>query len=295
MRTIARPLRRIAAVSLLALTLMASAGLSRAQEASLEDAQNELDTLKDDLGAAIDRYNEVLAELEDIQAQRMVINHEVEQIAKNMLTLEDHAVELARSLYKGGGIAELETLVTARSIADLSTQLKYLETSGEAGLDVFGRLAADRERLEERLDDLDAAREATAVAVSEADDLRARIAGAIAEQKEEIERLDAALAARAEEVVSSPAPSSVASAPVPPPSSEADWEAIAMCESGGNWHIDSYYDGGLQFHPNTWLAYGGGQYARYAWQATKEQQIAIAERVLKGQGPGAWPNCFQWK
>ena len=90
MRTIARPMRRIAAVSLLALTLVASAGLSRAQEASLEDAQNELDTLKGDLGAAIDRYNEVLDELEDIQARRMVINHEVEQIAKNMLTLEDH-------------------------------------------------------------------------------------------------------------------------------------------------------------------------------------------------------------
>ncbi len=68
-----------------------------------------------------------------------------------------------------------------------------------------------------------------------------------------------------------------------------------MCESGQRWHLDSTYDGGLQFHPDTWLAYGGGQYARYAWQATREQQIAIAERVLKGQGPGAWPNCFQWK
>jgi hypothetical protein len=85
------------------------------------------------------------------------------------------------------------------------------------------------------------------------------------------------------------------SPPPPPPSSEADWDAIAMCESGGDWHIDSTYDGGLQFHPDTWLAYGGGRYARYAWQATREQQIAIAERVLAAQGPGAWPVCFQWK
>ncbi|MBW3595587.1 MAG: transglycosylase family protein [Actinobacteria bacterium] len=127
------------------------------------------------------------------------------------------------------------------------------------------------------------------------EDLRAQIAGAIATQKDEIQALDAKLAREAEKVVAAPAPVQVASPPVPPPSSEADWDAIAMCESGGNWHLDGYYDGGLQFHPQTWLGYGGGQYARYAWQATREQQIAIGERVLKGQGPGAWPNCFQWK
>ena len=78
----------------------------------------------------------------------------------------------------------------------------------------------------------------------------------------------------------------------PASASEYDWTAVAQCESGGNWHINSTYDGGLQFHPNTWLAYGGGRYARYAYQATREQQIAIAEKVLAGQGPGAWPNCF---
>lgn len=73
----------------------------------------------------------------------------------------------------------------------------------------------------------------------------------------------------------------------------ADWEAISMCESSGRWHIDSTYDGGLQFHPDTWLGFGGGEFARYAWQATKWQQIAIAERVLVVQGPQAWPNCFR--
>ncbi|HEX2049796.1 MAG TPA: transglycosylase family protein [Actinomycetota bacterium] len=73
----------------------------------------------------------------------------------------------------------------------------------------------------------------------------------------------------------------------------ADWEAVSMCESSGRWHIDSTYDGGLQFHPNTWLGFGGGEFARYAWQATKWQQIAIAERVLVVQGPQAWPNCFR--
>ena len=295
MRTTGRPMRLIAVVSLLALALVASAPLSRAQEAALEDAESELDSLQGELGATLDRYNELHEELEGIQARRAVIEAEVENIAQDMLGLEDRAVRLAQELYKGGGIAGLETLVSAKSIADVATQLKYLETSGEAGLDVFGRLASDRQQLEVRLDELDEAREATALAVSEMDDLRAEIAGAIATQKDEIEALDTELAQEAERVVASPPPVQVVTAPVPPPSSEADWDAIAMCESGGNWHLDGYYDGGLQFHPQTWLGYGGGAYARYAWQATREQQIAIAERVLKGQGPGAWPNCFQWK
>lgn len=295
MCTGARPTRLIAVVALLAVALVASAPLSRAQEAALEDAENELDELQGDLSQTIDRYNELHAELEAIQARRMVIEAVVQDIANDMLGLEQRAVRLAQELYKGGGIAAVETLVSARSIAEIATQLKYLETSGEAGLDVFGELASDRRDLEVRLDELDEAREATAIAVSEMDGLRAKIAGAIATQQDEIAALDAELAREAENVVASPPPVDVVTAPVPPPSSEADWDAIAMCESGGNWHIDSYYDGGLQFHPQTWLGYGGGMYARYAWQATREQQIAIAERVLKGQGPGAWPNCFQWK
>lgn len=73
----------------------------------------------------------------------------------------------------------------------------------------------------------------------------------------------------------------------------ADWEAVAMCESSGDWHIDSQFDGGLQFHPVTWLGFGGAEFGRYAYQASKIEQIAIAERVLAIQGPGAWPNCFE--
>jgi len=73
----------------------------------------------------------------------------------------------------------------------------------------------------------------------------------------------------------------------------ADWEAVAMCESSGDWHIDSQFDGGLQFHPLTWLGFGGAEFGRYAHQASKIEQIAIAERVLAIQGPGAWPNCFE--
>lgn len=69
------------------------------------------------------------------------------------------------------------------------------------------------------------------------------------------------------------------------------WDRLAECESSGNWHIDAYHDGGLQFLPATWTAYGGGQYARYAWQATRAEQIEIAKRVQRAAGWGQWPVC----
>jgi LysM repeat protein len=97
--------------------------------------------------------------------------------------------------------------------------------------------------------------------------------------------------------VSIPQASPPAAAPVstaaPASSGGANWSAIAACESGGNWSASTgngFY-GGLQFTEQTWLGYGGGQYASSANQATKAQQIAVAERVLAGQGIGAWPAC----
>ncbi|MFI7543930.1 transglycosylase family protein [Actinoplanes sp. NPDC049599] len=72
-----------------------------------------------------------------------------------------------------------------------------------------------------------------------------------------------------------------------------NWDAIAQCESGGNWSINTgngYY-GGLQFSRGTWKAYGGGKYASTANRASRAEQIRIAEKVLKGQGIGAWPTC----
>ncbi|MFI9628977.1 transglycosylase family protein [Streptomyces sp. NPDC052042] len=71
------------------------------------------------------------------------------------------------------------------------------------------------------------------------------------------------------------------------------WEKVAACEATGDWHINSGngYFGGLQFSRSTWAAYGGTVYAPRADLATRNEQIAIAEKVLEGQGPGAWPRC----
>lgn len=72
--------------------------------------------------------------------------------------------------------------------------------------------------------------------------------------------------------------------------SESTWDALAQCESGGNWGINTGngFGGGLQFVPSTWAAYGG---TGSSHTASKAEQIRVAENVLKGQGWGAWPAC----
>src|SRR3954463_3974483 len=74
---------------------------------------------------------------------------------------------------------------------------------------------------------------------------------------------------------------------------DGEWDKVASCEAGGNWAINTGngYQGGLQFSPGTWSGHGGGEYAPAAHLATKDEQIAIAERVLASQGKGAWPVC----
>lgn len=96
-----------------------------------------------------------------------------------------------------------------------------------------------------------------------------------------------------------PAPSDAAPAPA---TTGPNWDLLVQCEATGRWNHnndtdsdptnDGYY-GGPQFAQSTWEAYGGTTYATRADLATREQQIAIAEKVLADplQGPGAWPKC----
>jgi resuscitation-promoting factor RpfB len=84
-------------------------------------------------------------------------------------------------------------------------------------------------------------------------------------------------------------------APAPPVTSSGglNWDAVAACESGGNWHINTgngFY-GGLQFDSGTWLSNGGGAYAPRADLASREQQIAVATRLYNARGSSPWPVC----
>ncbi|ANY06107.1 hypothetical protein AFB00_07120 [Pseudonocardia sp. HH130630-07] len=80
----------------------------------------------------------------------------------------------------------------------------------------------------------------------------------------------------------------------PAVSNGATWDKLAKCESGGDWSINTGngYHGGLQFNKQTWQAYGGGQYSSTADEASREQQIAVAEKVKDDRGGySAWPSC----
>jgi hypothetical protein len=74
---------------------------------------------------------------------------------------------------------------------------------------------------------------------------------------------------------------------------DSAWDKLAQCESGGRWNINTGngYHGGLQFSPRTWSGFGGKEFAAVAHQATREEQIVVAERVLAKQGWNAWPAC----
>ena len=90
------------------------------------------------------------------------------------------------------------------------------------------------------------------------------------------------------------APAPVAPAPPPPTySGSSVWDDLARCESGGNWSINTgngYY-GGLQFSYDTWHGYDGGEFAEYPHQATREEQIIVAERLRAARGYAPWPAC----
>lgn len=71
---------------------------------------------------------------------------------------------------------------------------------------------------------------------------------------------------------------------------DVNWEAIAQCESGGNWSANTgngYY-GGLQISQSTWDEFGGvGSPAA----APPLEQVEVGERIMAAQGPRAWPRC----
>src|SRR5699024_11921728 len=85
----------------------------------------------------------------------------------------------------------------------------------------------------------------------------------------------------------------VAFAPAASAAPDSDWDRLADCESGGNWSINTGngYHGGLQFSASTWQAHGGGEFAPTADQATRVEQIVVAEHTIDSQDCGEWPTC----
>ena len=94
-------------------------------------------------------------------------------------------------------------------------------------------------------------------------------------------------------VAPTPAPAPAPAMAAPAVSGGSVWDRVATCESHNNWstHTANGFSGGLQFADGTWRSFGGTAYAPHAWQASREAQIAVAERVLASSGWNAWPAC----
>lgn len=88
-------------------------------------------------------------------------------------------------------------------------------------------------------------------------------------------------------------PPAEATAPAPPHAYSVNWDRVAACESGGNWaiHTANGFEGGVQFLNSTWLSVKAPDDPPHAYQASREQQMDAAERLVHRSGIGQWPVC----
>ena len=294
--------------------------------------QATLDTAEDAAAVALAEYEAERARLDEVRTDAERARAAADGAGRAVETARTDLAAFARRSYiDGTALAGMRALLTSTGPAQMLERAALLDAAGQgrsAALDRFTAVQADADESaasagaavaeaadveQEAAAALASAREAQARARRAAADFEARQAvlrsGLEAARTRIVDLQREETAARAlppppappSPVPSPQAPPPRASraappappAPAPAPVSGRDWDAVARCESGGNWSINTgngYY-GGLQFSAGTWTGYGGAAYAARADLATREQQIAVAERVLAGQGKGAWPTC----
>lgn len=155
--------------------------------------------------------------------------------------------------------------------------------------------AGESEALEQALEHAQFVRAAKyAAAVAEAERIEAERLEA--ERRHAAEHAAQEAAERAERERRASAQQTAAAAPAAPTGSV--WDRLAECESHGEWDYGPHsgwgsgrFEGGLQFHPATWDGYKPAGYPEAAYQASREQQIVVGQRVQAAQGWGAWPDC----
>jgi hypothetical protein len=285
--------------------------------ADLGAAQAAVDSAHEQAAAARGRYAAERARYDAARAAADTTRTAAEQAGQQLELARADVATFARSSYMAGStFPAVQALLTSAGPAQMMERAAFLDALGSRRADVVTRVTV----VQRQADD---AATAAATALAEAAALAETALTALAsaeqtaadaqEQAATFQAQHATMQARLQEArttlvtlqaqqaavrQATPPPASTGSggtpAPGPAPAPTGnDWDAVAQCESGGNWTINTGngYFGGLQFSPRTWLAFGGGAYAPRADLATKAQQIAIAEKVLDVQGPGAWPTC----
>jgi peptidoglycan hydrolase CwlO-like protein len=283
----------------------------------LGDAQAAADSAHAQAEAARSRYDATQADLEAARAAAATASATAQQAEQDLAGAQAAVAAFARTSYISGSTSPgLQAVFSADGPAQLLERAALLDAAGANRSDVVGQLTVARQQADDAsasaqtaLDGATALEEQAATDLAAAEQVEASaqqtVAGVQAQQaatQGQLEQTRATLVAlqaaqqAAAATPAAPAPQtagpSTPSAPAPAPAAH-DWDAVALCESGGNWSINTgngYY-GGLQFSQSTWDSFGGDAYAPRADLATKSEQITVAERVLDAQGRGAWPTC----
>ena len=302
-------------------TIIASVGLivlALTAGAHAQDIDTEISGAEAEAASARARLDAIQVEIGILQAEQRAVEAAEDRLIRAILNSQHHQEVLwaqlqnarqvlahrAAAAYQVGPAAALEVLLSVTSPSELASAQAYTERAFGSDTDLISQVELRRAEAEANAKLLRQQREALATEQARLQALVDEIAIRLAEAEEiaaaadlEVDRLqerkrDLEEAARREAARQATLDRGFSG------TSDADWDAIAMCESSGNWaaNTGNGYWGGLQFHPSTWYAYGGGPFdGEGPFPYTREEQIPVAERVLASQGPGAWPHCYRSK
>jgi cell wall-associated NlpC family hydrolase/tetrahydromethanopterin S-methyltransferase subunit G len=195
-------------------TITSVAAPSRSDVAAAED---KLEAFMARESAITEDLNQTQIRLDEIEKDMATTSLEVSRIRKRMGTKLEAAESVATELYKGGSAVTLEAVLAAQDIDEIETRLEYLQSSQDSQTEVFERLAVDRQLLNEKLAQLDEAKQKAAAEEERLAALKSQLQEEIASQRDEVERLSDLLAAAERAATEAAEPATAQAVPPPAP------------------------------------------------------------------------------
>ncbi len=300
----------IAAAAVLLVVGMAATSRAQSIDTEIGSAQARRD-------AARARVDDLSAQVSDLHAKLDKVERQVRDATEALIALYQRQLVLkarlagarkvladrARTAYQVGPGSVLDVFLSVHSPSELASAQAYTNAAIGADGQLIARVQNAQAETKENRALIATQRKALEKARAKVADLTGQMEARLAEAEAAAHAADmelASLVAEREALAAAAARDRSLQDDLDggsgPPSGAADWDAIAACESGGNWasNTGNGYWGGLQFAPETWFSYDGGPFSGVGpFPYSREYQIGVAERVLAGQGPGAWPICYR--
>jgi peptidoglycan hydrolase CwlO-like protein len=301
-------------------TIIASVGLlvlALAVSANAQSIDTAINGAQQDAASARSRLDALRVEIDQMQVQMRTIEANEARLIRAILNSEHHQqvlwaqlqdarevlIHRAAAAYQVGPAAALEVFLSVSSPSELASAAAYTERAFGSDTDLIATVEFRRDEAERGARILREQRKALDAEQSRLQGILDEIAVRLSEAEQvaeaanlKVEQLQEKKQALVDAARREAARQDALDNPKFTGSSNADWDAIAMCEASGNWaaNTGNGYWGGLQFHPSTWYAYGGGHFDGHGpFPYGRSEQIVVGEKVLASQGPGAWPNCYR--